>query len=64
MTTLRGLLPKQVGGGPGTLSLPDDAGDIGFQNLLEAEGEGGGRTGEIAFGDGEDAPVGTGGIGD
>jgi hypothetical protein len=36
---------------------------MGAGNLLEAEGEGGGRTGEVTFGEGQDAALGVVGIG-
>ena len=57
------LALEQLGGGPGAFAIPDDAGDIGAGNGLEAEGEGGRRTGKIAFGEGEDAALGIVGIG-
>jgi hypothetical protein len=54
---------EELGGGPGARAVPDDAGDGGAGNVLQAEGEGGGRTGEIAFGQGEDAAIRVVGIG-
>lgn len=46
---------EKIGGGVGTLAFPDDAGDAGAGDGVEAKGEGGGGLAEIGFADGQDA---------
>jgi hypothetical protein len=63
-TSARGvrLRLEQLGGGPGALPVPDETRHGGPGNVFQVEGEGGGGAGQIAFGHGQDAPLGVGGI--
>lgn len=54
---------EELGSGPGTLAVPDKAGNARAGDGLQAEGEGRRRPGEIAFAYGQDTPLRVGGIG-
>ena len=64
-TSTRGvrLRVEQLSGGPHALPVPDETRHARAGDGREAKGEGGRGTGEIAFGHGQDAPLGVGGIG-